>query len=112
MTDREQIVIWELKLKKAEEQKELCPRCGNHLPANAQLSHKINQGSRNTRLYGKAVINHPLNMDLTCPGSCNSKTLIDNKPIEKKELLEKIRAALNKELLEKIRAALNEGLTL
>lgn len=90
MTERTQIEIAELKLRKAEEQKGLCPRCGEKLPAGAQLAHKINQGPRNMRKYGKAIIDHPFNMDLTCPGICNKLTLIDNKPVEKLALLDKI----------------------
>lgn len=102
MTEREQIKIAELKLSKAEQQDNRCTMCGKKLPSDAQLSHKIGKGSRNiahyereySRLWGKGIgkkiIHHPFNMDLTCPGECNTLTAIDSKNALVAELVEKI----------------------
>lgn len=106
MNDRTSDIIREMKLKKFEEQKGICPSCSSRLPAGAQLAHKINQGKKGFRGnirnlereysaeygrgIGKKIIHHPLNMALTCPEQCNKAVLVDNLPIEKAELIAEI----------------------
>ena len=102
MNGRTELAIIDLKLLKSEQQCNRCPKCGNTLPVNAQLAHRINQGPNNTRSLerefsddygpgiGKKIIHHPLNMALTCPGRCNSSVLVDNDPVKRADLLQRI----------------------
>lgn len=102
MTGREELEMMEMKLLKKIEQDGLCPKCGKPIPSGAQLAHRINQGPNNKRNLekrfkdefgpgiGKKIIYHPLNMVLSCPGRCNSSFLVDNKPLERARLINKI----------------------
>lgn len=103
MTGREELICAEMKIQKFYDQKGRCSQCGKRLPPEAQLAHRINQGSRGNirnlerefspkygRRIGKRIIHHRFNMALTCPGPCNSSVLVDNNPVERAALLEKI----------------------
>lgn len=73
-----------------------CVSCG--LSANRygdiQLAHVIPNRKHNVRKYGEAVINHPLNLRLTCCLECNAAMSLSNAPIAEAALVKKIRAAL------------------
>lgn len=106
MSERKRIEIADLKLLKAEQQGNRCPRCGEILPVGAELAHKIGQGSRNIEHYereysreygrgiGNKIIHHPLNVDLTCPGPCNNHTGINSKTQLVRDLIEEILEAI------------------
>lgn len=107
MNEKLQLEIAEKKLLKFEQQGGICPRCKNPLPPGAELAHKIGKGPRNIAHYerqygwimgkgiGKKIIHHPLNMDLTCPGPCNTQTSIDAQTAIVRDLVEKILEDIN-----------------
>ena len=113
MTGRKELEIREMKLLKLKQQGNRCPRCGKTLPPSAQLSHKIGQGARNIAHYereysrlwgngiGKKIVHHPLNIDLTCPGPCNSATSINSKTAIVEDLVMKILEDIKNELTRK-----------
>lgn len=93
---RKNIEISELKIKKHREQNGICPVCGALIinPGAGQLAHRIGQGKRNMKMYGKKIIHHPLNMVLACSGECNGLLLVDNHPVKKEEILTEIKNAI------------------
>lgn len=51
-----------------------CEVCGKPTPlTDGQMAHRIPQRKHNLRLYGAAVIHHPLNIAWTCSLECNGK---------------------------------------
>ncbi len=65
-----------------------CEVCGKRLtPQTGQVAHRMAKSKVNLKKYGKAIINHPFNLRATCSLRCNSAVLIDNKPIEKEQLV-------------------------
>lgn len=60
----------------------------------AQLAHVIPNRKHNIRKYGEAVINHPLNLKLTCCLECNAAVSLSNEPIAEAALVRKIRKEL------------------
>jgi len=51
-----------------------CQTCGKPVAFGAfELAHCIAATKANRRRYGAAVIDHPLNKRVTCPGRCNSR---------------------------------------
>lgn len=71
-----------------------CEVCGKVIPyAEAQLAHRIAKTRPNIKKYGKNVINHPLNLALTCSdrfGRCNDACNIGNNPVKVAKLLGEI----------------------
>ena len=72
-----------------------CEVCGS--PVNyytAQLAHRIPKGY--IKLYGAEIINHPLNMIVTCCLKCNSSVLLSPAvhPVESDKLIETIKKLL------------------
>lgn len=61
-----------------------CEVCGKTIPYNeAQLAHRIAKSKPNLAKYGKEIINHPINLALTCSdkfGRCNDSVNIGNNP--------------------------------
>ena len=69
-----------------------CQRCG--APAEC-LAHRIAQTKTWLKKYGPEVIHHPDNLVAVCRNlACNSSFNIGNKPVQREELVSKIRAEL------------------
>lgn len=62
--------------------------------ATGQLAHRMAKTKANLKKYGEKIIDHPMNLRLTCSLACNSAVLIDNKPIEKEQLIQSIKKAI------------------
>lgn len=77
----------------------LCEVCGKPINqyGQAQLAHRISQGSMNVRKYGKSVIHHRLNLAAVCCLKCNDAVNIGYRTAEAEELADKIRDELLKE---------------
>ena len=62
-----------------------------------QLAHICPATKSYLKKYGKEVIHHPLNLATVCSLKCNDAVLLDPKthPIEAKELIDRIKEALN-----------------
>lgn len=84
-----------------------CQHCGKYIGLTGTIAHRIKQGSgtlkfienflfTNYELYltkkdiKEKIIDNPINVKYTCPGSCNDAQNIFFKEIEMKELLHKI----------------------
>jgi len=91
----------------AKEQKEMmyakaegrCFFCGKHLTWNeAQCAHCIPKGY--AEVYGHIVINHPLNLRITCAGACNDKANLTfaAHPVEAKALVDEINIILKENI--------------
>lgn len=59
-----------------------------------QISHRIQKGKRTYRKLGYEVVNHRLNLQITCD-TCNSSVLISEETLQGKELVNRILAELN-----------------
>lgn len=69
-----------------------CVVCGKKIDwSTGQLAHRIPKTKRNIKQYGLSVIDHPFNVRATCSLRCNAAVLIDNRPIEKQQLIEAIK---------------------
>ena len=69
-----------------------CAVCGKKIDWNTgQLAHRIPKTKHNIKQYGLSVIDHPFNVWTTCSLRCNAAVLIDNRPIEKQQLIEAIK---------------------
>ena len=71
-----------------------CHVCKTRVPWPGQLAHKIPQSKVMMKKYGRAVIHHPLNMELVCGLYCNDRVSISNHPVAIAELVTKIRREL------------------
>jgi len=61
--------------------------------SNCQIAHRIPQTKRNLKVYGKAILHHPLNLATVCSLKCNSAVLLSpaTHPLEANELIRKIK---------------------
>ena len=51
-----------------------CQTCGKPVAFDGfELAHRIANTKVNRHRYGAAVVDHPLNKRVTCPGRCNSR---------------------------------------
>jgi len=101
MTGREQLEYMERRKQVLLRAGWVCeiPDCNNRLSFDTyQMAHIIGKGKTNMRLYGKAVIHHPLNIKATCGDACNRLASCGSHTAEIKELVEQIRAAIKGEL--------------
>lgn len=57
---------------------ECCEVCGKPLRDSFELAHRIPQRKHWIEKYGAAIIHHPLNMRVTCPGACNDAVSLGN----------------------------------
>lgn len=72
-----------------------CVVCGKKTDwSTGQLAHRIPKTKYNLKTYGDRIINHPMNLRLTCSLKCNDAVLIGGKPIEKEQLLYAIKNTL------------------
>jgi len=94
MTPREKLEANERKIELIESRGGRCEVCGKQ-NQNLQLAHRIPKGYAD--IYGSVVINHPLNLVVTCPGNCNDSVLMKpaTQPVRVKKLIERIRTALD-----------------
>lgn len=76
----------------------ICQYCGRPVGINEfQLAHRIARAKWAIKKYGLEVIEHPLNKATTHAGRCNDGMLISFKPVQREELVEKIREAIRKQ---------------
>ena len=66
--------IQEIREQKLVEQSGKCAACGKYFKfgEKIELAHIIPQRKWTIKMYGKAVIHHPMNMKATHSGDCNS----------------------------------------
>ena len=97
MTLEESYKITKMKRNKYDEQDGKCHICGIafKIGDKVELAHKIPQRVWIIAKYGKEIIHHEMNMDLTHSGICNSRNQINPESLEAKELIEKIRSEIN-----------------
>ena len=99
MTAREKIEAEELKIVLFSVRGGVCEVCGKELTfAESQLAHRIGKGKVNRRKYGNKIIDHFLNMAITCSdknGRCNDSVNIAGNPGKVQKLLNKIEEELN-----------------
>lgn len=75
-----------------------CGICGeplNQTGAHKQLAHRVPNGPTNRRKYGENIIHHDLNLVPVCCLACNDAVLIGCDPEAERNLIEKIRKAIN-----------------
>lgn len=84
MTERQRVDVWEKKQIKYYQNDGLCFICGKLLRLdNCQFAHKIAKTKANYSKYGKEVIDHIKNGEITCSdkfGRCNDACNIGNNP--------------------------------
>ena len=94
MTNRAGIDAEEKKMKKYTECQGKCFTCNKPVPwEESQWAHKIAKSKANYSKYGKGVIDHFENGEITCSdnfGRCNSACNIGNNPGKVLEVLERI----------------------
>ena len=75
----------------------VCEVCGRPLAeGQSQGAHRIGNTIMNRKKYGSFVIDHPLNIGMTCSLRCNGKLDISNKPGEVLRMCRKIYEAETK----------------
>ena len=97
MTDREAFEMREKIRRKADSQGWLCPVCKRNLNGDgavAQWAHRIPQSKSNVRLYGRAVVDHPLNGVVVCSLACNQAVSVRNEPLWEAQMVAAIREAI------------------
>ncbi len=68
-----------------------CEVCGEPLPAHGgQMAHRIGNTIMNRKKWGDRIIDHPLNVGMTCSLECNQKLDISYNPGECEKLVKKI----------------------
>ena len=82
-------------LAKYYKQNGLCFYCKKPLNNSGQLAHRVIKSKANLKKYGEEIINHEMNLRLTCP-ACNSRAIIEHKTERKKKLIEKIQNEIEK----------------
>ena len=80
--------------------RQCCEVCGKLLVnMQPQLAHRIHKPKgkkkRHSMNLAPEIIDHEFNLALVCSLGCNSKVLIDHKPLRKAELLTRIQDDLN-----------------
>ena len=69
-----------------------CVVCGKKIDwSTGQMAHRIPKTKQNIKTYGLKIIDHPFNLKTTCCLRCNSAVLINNRPVEKEQLIEAIK---------------------
>ena len=72
-----------------------CEVCGEPLGMRQQMAHRIGNTQKNRKLYGDFIVDHKLNVGMTCSLECNGKLDISNNP---KKVYELCRMIYNYEL--------------
>lgn len=94
MTEYDKLVANEAKEKRYRQALGQCEICHKQITrSEAQLAHRIPKHKKYILKWGQSVINHELNLMLTCPG-CNSKAILSpaTHPVEAQELVDVILA--------------------
>ena len=66
----------------------ICQNCGTYCWENGNIAHRISQSKHNIKVYGKDIIDHPLNKLWTCFSfTCNDSFNIGNNPGKSKFLM-------------------------
>ena len=84
MTERESLGAWE-RSRELIARWPVCPVCGK--APSTQIAHRIGQGKRNVKRYGKAVVHHEYNLVPVCGLLCNSRVAIDFDVIARSHLV-------------------------
>lgn len=96
MTERARIETHEQRLAIYERDGGICQYCGKPVAIDAfTVAHRIARTRWAVARYGADVIEHPLNKVTTHPGRCNDGVLITFRPVEREELVARIRQAIN-----------------
>ena len=95
MTSRESFAIGVMRETVAESQGWACEACGGPLGPGMQLGHRIPKNKHNLARYGAHVIHHRLNLAGVCCLACNAAVSIAQQMDKVKELVEKIKIALD-----------------
>lgn len=100
MTPRQKLKAEEKKKKKYYQCGGKCYTCGDQVRLDAcQFAHKIAKSKANYSKYGKEVIDHILNGEITCAkqfGRCNDAVNIGNNPGKTADILVEIYKDLEK----------------
>jgi len=73
----------------------LCAYCGRPVDINSfTAAHRIARTKAMIHKYGHDVIEHPMNKACTHPGACNDLIQCTNRPVERENLVQVIRAAI------------------
>ena len=94
MNERLSIEVYDLKVKKCEQQNFKCGVCGKPItPYSCQLAHRIPKSKSNLAKFGKEIIHNELNMTAVCSLKCNSAVLCDpsTRPVAAAALVAEIR---------------------
>lgn len=76
----------------------LCAYCGRPVDINSfTVAHRIARSKWAVAKYGRDVIEHPLNKATTHPGACNDLIQCTNKPMDRENLVQIIRARIEEE---------------
>ena len=95
MTGSEKQDAIDLKYEMYSKAKGKCFYCNKQLTIyESQLAHKIPKHKKYLKLYGKEIIHHPLNMEISCVKH-NSYALLDpaTHPVEAAQLIHRIKEA-------------------
>lgn len=69
----------------------VCEVCGKSItPSSGQMAHRIGNTIQNRKKYGNLVIDHILNVGMTCSLKCNARLDISGNPGECVKLCETI----------------------
>ena len=97
MNERLSLEIYDMKIKKCEQQGFRCGVCGKTItPYTCQLAHRI----PNTKFYkkqlGKRILHNELNLVAVCSLKCNDAVLLNpqTRPVETYDLIKKIKEQL------------------
>jgi len=94
MTDRQRLEAGEKKKTKYFQSNGKCFTCGKPVRLdNCQFAHKIAKSKANYSKYGKEIIDHILNGEITCSdkfGRCNDAVNIGNNPGKVLDVLSEI----------------------
>ena len=71
----------------------VCEVCGEAIsPYTGQMAHRIGNTIQNRKKFGDFVVDHPLNVGMTCSLSCNAELDISKNPGECMKLCHRIYA--------------------
>jgi hypothetical protein len=94
--ERERLETHEQRLAIYERDQGICRYCGKPVDINSfQIAHLIARTAWAVKLYGKDVIEHPMNKACTHADACNALIQITNKPVERERIAASIRAKID-----------------
>lgn len=73
----------------------ICQYCGRPVDINSfTVAHRIARSKWAVAKYGREIIEHPLNKACTHPGACNDLIQCTNRPVERENLVQVIKEAI------------------